>query len=325
MNWTDNADQSLRAVLENMVAEGLFAQSLGMQVTPAQVVSASHAMLLDLIRVSLPLAQVMDQSDLVLHAQGPALREGALRLGAFNWVVTTAEKALRRLSSNLFDLAQRDAKRLSRGLDLRLTGMAPGSLYIGVKIESVVSALFTVADEPLIVTVRETVHSLPRASSLIGEDRISTAALRDVVPDPAQRDSLLETLLSLTPTGRQDIETVNVGAPGEKSAALSKRARLVLRDYLRRPDLLQRKTGAFVGEVREIDLDAGRFHLRGVQGVGAIRCVATIDHTRAKLMLGETVRIRGDYECDRNGKPRLMLATEIEVIPAPRQAPLLDD
>ena len=318
------SQEFFRSLLENMVAEGQLAQAHGLDATPAQVVAASHEALMDVVRVGLPLSHMLKASDLVLHAEGPSVREESPSLSAFNWLAGTAERTLRKLSGALFDLLDRDARRLARALDLRLTGMAPGSLYLGFAIAPPNEDLILADDEPVFARVREAVRQLPRVSGEIDDESISPA-LNELVPDAAERDATLFALHRLAPTGKRGIHTVDMTAPGHGRGTLSQRERVVLAEALRHPMLANRKKGTFTGEVREVDLDAGRMHLRGIPGIGRLRCaIAALDGHSGKSILGEFVKVTGEYEVDRSSRPRLMLVSDIEVLPRARQmeAPL---
>lgn len=323
MSWTDSTDQMLRMLLENMVAEGLLAKQAGLDATPSQIVGASHEMLLDVIQTSLPLARIMDTSDLVLHAEGPSVRDASPKLAAFNWLTTTAERAIRKMSGNLFDLSSRDARHLSSALDLRLTGLARGSLYAGFSIEPPDADLISSDDEPVIRSVREALRRLPEVSAFIQDEQISPE-IREFIEDPAQRDTAMAALYRLSPTGRVGIHTVDISSPGKRSATLSQRERVVLREELISPRGGERKPGVFAGEVREIDLDAHRFHLRGVASIGNLRCATSaMNKTDAKKLLGEFVRVEGDYESDKEGRPRLMIVHSFDILPRAAQAELV--
>lgn len=323
MSWTDNADHTLRMLLENMVAEGLLAKQVGLDATPAQIVGASHEMLLEVIHTSLPLARIMDTSDLVLHAEGPSVKEASPKLAAFNWLTTTAERAIRRMSGNLFDLSTRDAKHLSSALDLRLTGLARGSLYAGFSIASPAADLISPEDEPVISSVREALRQLPEISQFIQDEQINPE-ISEFMEDPAQRDTAMAALYRLSPTGKVGIHTVDIATPGKRSARLSQRERVVLREALISPKGGARKSGIFVGDVREIDLDAHRFYLRGVAAIGNLRCaIGNMNKNDAKKLLGEYVRVKGEYESNREGKPRLMMVHSFEILPRDSQPDLV--
>lgn len=322
MSWSEQADKTLSMLLENMVAEGALAQRLGMEASPATVVGASREMLLEVIRTSLPLAHIMDTSDLVLHAEGPAVKGASPRLSAVNWLTSTVESVIRRLSGSLFELAEKDARRLARAVDLRLTGFAPGSIYAGVSIEPPPDDMLSADDEPVVKEIQIAVRNLPALTSFIRDEDVSPD-ICDLVPDPAQRDTSLTALYGLSPTGRRGIHTLDISSPGQRKGELSQRERVVLKEAIDNPVLHQRKPGAFVGELREIDLDAHRFHLRGVQGIGSLRCIiSALDRPNAKNLLGEFVRVEGEYESNREGRPRLMIVTKVSVMPRATQPPL---
>lgn len=323
MSWSKHADDALLLLLENMVAEGMLAKQIGLDVTPASVIGSSKAAILEVIRSSLPLAKIMDSSDLVLHAEGPALRHESLKLSAVNWITCTAESTVRKLSGSLFHLSSKDARRMSRALDLRLTGLAPGSLYAGIAVEEGEPGLLAAEDEPVVSAIRTAVRQLPEIPKYLGAESVRLD-VREAIPDPAQRDATFAALLELAPTGRRGIHTMEIASPGRKSASLSQRERVVLKDAVDRPKLKDRKHGAFVGQLREIDLDSHRFHLREVEGIGGIRCVVnSLDRSKAKHVLGEFVRVTGDFESDEQGRPRLMIVTDIDVLPSAQQPQLL--
>ncbi len=322
MNWIEFSNEKLNALLQNLVAEGRLAQDLGIDASPAQIVGASRELLMDVILNSLPLSRITDSSDLVLHAEGPSVRMEMPTLSAFNWLSSSAEKALRQLSGGLFDLQDRNAKSLAKALDLRLTGMAPGSLYLGFALIDPEPDLIQTADEPVFARLRGAMRQLPTVTNAIGDEELSREVW-ELLPDAAERDVTLGALLGMAPTGQRGIHSVDISSPGTPQATLSQRERVVLRDALKRPSLANKRRGRFVGEVREIDLDAGRFHLRGVANIGSIRCVVrNINRQQAKELIGEFVAVSGEYESDKDGRPRLVLVEDMEALPSASQAGL---
>jgi hypothetical protein len=86
-----------------------------------------------------------------------------------------------------------------------------------------------------------------------------------------------------------------------------------LREALRKPISLKKRFGSFVGEVREVDLDSGRFHLKNIKGFGTLRCVMPgVSSELGQKILGNLISVSGDYECDDAGRPRLMFAQDIK-------------
>lgn len=71
MNHTDSSLEALRVFLENMVGEAVLARTAGLEVPPAAIVAASLPQILTVVREDLPLAHLLDTSDLVFHVEGP--------------------------------------------------------------------------------------------------------------------------------------------------------------------------------------------------------------------------------------------------------------
>ncbi|PJK07970.1 hypothetical protein CO610_07340 [Lysobacteraceae bacterium NML95-0200] len=303
-----------RAHLENMVALALAAQKHGQTVAPSEMVRSIESTLLELIHTGFPLERILEKSDLVLHAEGPAVRDAAPQLTAFNWLSSKTNQSLRKLAGEMFNLQEKDEKRLRKAIDLRLTGMAPGSLYLGFALAPPTQDIIPASDEPVFLQLKEVFRSLPELTDAIDDEEVTPLAA-EIVPDAAERDASLTALYNLAPTGKVGIHTLDISSPGRTGGTLSQRERTVLHTALKRPDLISRKRGIFTGEVREIDLDRQRLHLRETNSGRILRCVLPmLDRGQAKAVLGEFARVSGEYEPDRNGVPRLMLVEDLEPI-----------
>lgn len=310
MSYKESSDEAMRVFLENMVGAGLLAKELGMDATPSRIVDASFSQIMKIAQESLPLARVMDESDLVLHAEGPGAMHDLPWLSSLNWITTTAASNLRHLSSSMLDLLGADGKALSKAIDLRLTGMAPGSLWIGVKMMPPPADLLP-EDGALFNTMLQQIGKLPEITRFIDDEGMSPG-LEEISPDPALRDVQLSTLYRFSPTGKLGIHTLEISSRDSGAASLSQRERVVLKEAIARPDSKKSIEGTFVGHVREADLDKTRLHLRGVEGIGTLRCVMpNLTAENARSLLGNLVRAEGRYQTDKDGKPRLLFIEQI--------------
>lgn len=312
--WDCSPEGALRVFLENMVGEALLAHEVGLDVTPSAAVDTVIHQVLRIARESFPLAQVLEGSDLVLHAEGPAVAAHARpKLSALNWLTGSAERCVRSLAANWFDIHNADGRLLVRKLDLRLTGFAPGSLWAGLRIEPPASDLLQ-PDSELIDDLATQLARLPEASRFIGTEGLERG-IAEAFPDPAERDALLATLFRLSPTGKVGINSLGLSSRQSGQAELSRSERVILREALLRPRGGAERRGTFVGQVREADLDKSRIHLRGVEGIGTLRCVVpALGAVQGKAMLGETVRVSGVYQTDALGRPRLMIVEDVEPV-----------
>lgn len=319
MSHEDHALKAARVFLENMVAEGLLAKQVGMEVTPAQVVDSTIGKVLGIVEHDLPLARLMDASDVLLHAEGPGAAHGMPWIGALTWLLSTTQTTIKRLSAAALDLWGADGHALARHLDLRVPGVVPGSLWVGVKLVPPQADLLP-QDTALMERLSDQLGQLPALTRYIDDEGLRPG-IEQAAPDPALRDVQLSALYRLSPTGRRGIHTLELSAREHGTASLSQRERVVLHEAIAHPSRALGREGAFVGDVREADLDKTRIHLRNVPDVGTLRCVMPeLPTAQATALLGQRCRVQGRYQTDTAGRPRLMFVEHIE--PAPQQLPL---
>ncbi len=310
--WVDRVNFRASLLVDQIVSAHRAADLFGTEIGDGMA-DLYRQRLSNLYLDEMPLAQMLDGSDLVLHAEGPEATGGMPSIHAVNWLISNAERQIRALARALFALDEASASRIANGIDLRLSGFAPGSIYAGVRLEPMEGNLLEGSGEsPIYQEVRAAIRAMPSIPTFVDDESLNDAIF-EAMPDPAKRDAGLSAALHLSPTGRIGIHTLELSVPGGIPAKLSQRERVVLRDALRHPKLSNRQDGSFVGEIREIDLDKTRFHLRNIPGMGAIRCVLpTVTADTAKRLLGTKVRVSGEYETDKQGMPRLMLVSSIE-------------
>lgn len=302
---------SARQFMENMVAEGLLARNVGLDVGPAEVVSGSFSKIMEIAEQGLPLARLLDASDMLFHAEGPGAAHGMPWIGALTWLLESVQTNIRKLSAAVLDLWGADGRALVRHLDLRVPGVVPGSLWVGVKLVAPQADLLP-QDTALMERLGGHLGSLPALTRFVGDEGLRDG-IEEVAPDPALRDAQLAALYRFAPTGRRGIHTLELSARGGARASLSQRERVVLHEAIARPNRALSKDGVFIGEVREADLDKTRIHLRNVPDVGTLRCVLPeLPADKAAAILGKPARVQGRYLADAQGRPRLMFVERIE-------------
>ena len=314
--WVEQIERKASLLEEQMRAAAALVARFGQ--AGDDPVSPYMTMLREIYREEMPVARLLDNSDLILHAEGPSLRDAKPGLKAVNWICTTAERQIRLLATSIIDMASTDLRRAARMLDLRLSGLAPGSLYAGFRLEQPDTGMFEEEDRELFDQIRMAIHSVARVPAFIEDERVS-AGLSEAITDPATRDAAMEAAYRLSPTGRLGIHTVDVSAPDVGVGSLSQRERVVLKAALVNP-VRTNLRGVFVGEAREVDMDANRIHLRNIEGIGALRCVVPpMTRDEAKIFIGSLVRVEGTYDTDKEGRPRLLRAEHISAIRRPVQ------
>lgn len=316
--WVNNV-HSRAGVLQQQIALALRAQT-EQGVDMSAFVATYQGLLAELYTDSLPLAQLMDRSDLLFHAEGPGAQHHAAFSHAVAWLCEEVERRIKQLATASLKIVGPAADAAEHDLRVLLNGMAPGSLWAGFSVDSARRMaghpelpLMDVA--PAMATVRAAVRSLPIVARYIGDERVSTE-LMEAIPDPQVRDSSLMAAFHLSPTGRRGIHTLEISAPGssDPQSALTNRERTVLRETaVKQPMMRRALQGSFVGQLREVDLDTRRFQLRGVPGVGTLRCVLEgLSLDTARRHLGQGAKVTGTYEADAEGRPRMMRVEQLE-------------
>jgi hypothetical protein len=299
------------------------------------LVASFQAKLSELYSENLPLAQLKDTSDLIIHAEGPSAKHHAAASNVVAWLCEETERRLKQLGTAALRVAGNAAQDATGDIKVLLNGLAPGSLYLGFSVDSeariaaqdagVQTLLETQGHEPAIARVRNAIMNLQVVPRFVDDESVS-AGIAEAIDDPQLRDATLIAAYHLAPTGKRGIHTIELSSPkgSEPMAALTNRERVVLRESaVKRPMMRHATAGTFVGELREIDLDAYRFQLRDVPGIGTLRCsLAGLTAEVARKHIGRGVRVTGSYEADFEGRPRLMAVAAIE--PFQRQGKLLE-
>ena len=287
--------------------------------------------LFEFYRENLGIARLLDSSDLLLHAEGPGAADHSPSLSAVNWLCTGAEKHIKHLLSAMLPMSTKDGRAATRELDLRLTGLAPGSLYAGFALEGLSrtpnESVLSDSDKETVLRLRQSIHALPVVPQFVGTEKMDREIM-EALPDPALRDAAIVAAYELAPTGQRGIHTVEISSPRSCEAisrtpqALSQKERVVLREALRGDPMMRKtKAGSFTGVLRAIDLDTNRITLRQVSNdIPALRGALNLPAVRVKALLDQTVRIEGVYECNEADQPRMMRVDKIEAVA--RELPL---
>ena len=274
-------------------------------------------------------ANLADSSDLVAKFTGPAVSRNNPSVTTLTGVFTDIRNQIRDIAKSIAGLTDTHRLKWPAKLDPHLSGLARGSLIIGVSIPEPVYAdvhgqtSVPGASEQIYESVRAAVQSLPVVAQYVEKDHISEG-IREAFPDPAVRDTVMVAAGKIgsiwTPRGLiQSLFLARKIQYGEP-AKLTPQSRRILNQSLSKP-VRSSTHGSYVGIVREIDLDAYRFEIRRVQGVGAIRCVYGANQQElVRKILDSVIEVSGYFESSKNRIPRLISVSSIEVLrPAPEQ------
>jgi hypothetical protein len=291
---------------------------------PDAALQIYYDMLDRLYEQDLRLAQVKDRSDLLLRVEGEAFNADP-RLQLVSTVFSNVTHQVTDLTKAILGLAAKG--RITPGaIDLGLTGIAPGSLYIGLK-----AVVGETADGGGLLGEADTLYKSTKHALKIIDDvahtvegdseHVSMEEVSEVVADPRIRDAALVAVQRISPSGRKGFDTVSFSGTQSslKPAELRSSHRNAIRNSLSKP-VIHGDEIEFSGQIREIDLDARRFELRGIADtkIQDLRCAyRDFDGIKPRSLLGATVKVRGLVERAADEIPRLMSITDLQVLRPP--------
>lgn len=322
--WTETVGAKARIIHGQISAARALAERNGFN--PDKVDSPYLDLLDQLYRDECLFAQLVDESDLVARFEGPAVAAKIPTISVVTSTCSALRKQIRQVAMSIAGLEASERLTWPAELDPRLSGMAPGSLVVGVSVQADESdsqkGQGTLPDvsRPVLDAVRNAVKSIAIVTQHVHDEGIDEGINEDC-PDPAVRDTVMVAACELAPTGKRGIDRLSLygqDAPGRAAVPLTPRSRRVLKGEVRKPVRVT-GSGSFKGVVRAIDLDARRFEIRSVDDVGAIRCIyGSGRDALAKEILDKAVVVAGDYEAQADQRPRLIQVSSMEVVDAPR-------
>ena len=321
--WIDIIEGKARIIHRELLAARELAVQLGKD--PEPISTPYFELLARLYRDEFPYASLADHADLVARFTGPGVMTHeppiSLVTGAFSRLRTQIQKIAKAIAG----LSEEKRVRWPADLDPYLSGLAYGSLVVGMRVPrpddvgAQGQLVLEGVTDGLYQAVREAVCSLPLIPRLIKDEAVSED-IYSLFPDPAVRDTVMVAAQKLAPTPRSKaITELFLSCPGESQvapAALTRESGKILQRSLDQASGQRfRGADAFEGVVREIDLDALRFEIRGARYQRGIRCIYDERHKgQAHDILDCTVRVSGSYEAAADEQPRLVAVESIEIL-----------
>lgn len=269
-----------------------------------------------------PLANAIENSDLVVRIEGKAIDKHSPRVSVVTSYFNKVKTQVTAIAKALANLDDRQ-RTLPREFDLTVSAFAKGSLVLGFSLPTTQdlevdgqSTLFG-ENDPFYQAARNAMKTLGVVSHLV-IDNASKDVLAEAVPDPKVRDIAIAAVKDLAPSGRQGISSVSLGGKevGQfDQGKLTKESREVAKQAMDNP-VASEETITFHGQVREIDLDAFRFELRHVENLEAneVRCIYTgYSDSEASTWVNRFVSVKGVVERDSLGRARLMAAESVRI------------
>lgn len=285
----------------------------------------SHSMLESLIERlyedEFELAKLLDDSDIVLHAEGTSTQSKNPRLDIVTWLLDKANQEFNSLIKNTFAL---EGESYRDNVNFELTGLAPGSIYAGFKLIDASQPNFDgFGFDQVLSEIRSNISAVVNVPEYINETGVSDGII-EAIPDAGVRDIAMMTALNLSPSGRNGVHTIDISAPNMQgarvSSELSTKTRVILRESAAKKPVMSKtmKSGSLIGDLREIDLDKNRITIRNIgdEKISVRGVFSSRDEIKMRQAIATQNKIKftGSYEEDKNGKPRLITIESFEPV-----------
>jgi hypothetical protein len=302
--WTSETRARIHEVQDGLLHMAEWAkESAADAATTEMLLQPYRDVLQSLFERDLPLATLVDQSDLLLHVHGPAASGPSPRVSMLTRLLTNTRDQVTRLAKQLGGVT---TLRVPPSLDMGLIGLARGSLFIGFSATDVTDGG---------TLTRDAVRAIADVSELLSENA-SVGELAKAVSDPAARDIAVGAVRHLAPSGQAGIKGIDVlGRQVKHPTSLTTETRRHARVIMAQRAETTNKPVTFVGTVREVDLDAYRFEIRNVEGNDEdIRCAHELEEDDVKQIVDKRVRVTGIPEYGARGTVRLLWVDEVELL-----------
>lgn len=335
-NWNDVLDHKAKILYAQILTLQQGLREQGADDAMIDAVCAPYLETLKSLYVEdYPLARAIEQSDLLVRLEGPAINRENPRISVITGELTKVRTQVGKVAKSIAELSS-NFRGVPEEMDLGLSAFARGSLILGFTVPTSTQVaegrgeqegLFD-QEDPYFQAARDAIRTIGIVTKHITEGG-SPDDLATLVTDPKVRDTALSAVKELSPSGRTGITTVRISgnsiADLEVKKPLTRTIREALRKRIERPvSPTVEPPLTLIGHVREMDLDNKRFelkHLEGLEGLEVtddVRC-SYLNETdeEAKQWLNSKVRVTGTVERDINLRIRLLETTSVEILSQP--------
>lgn len=279
-----------------------------------------------------PLAEAIENSDLLIHVKGAEADAESPRLSIIADIFNRVRKEVGGVAYAIAKVANKTS--LPKEVDLGLSAYARGSLYLGFAMpppnapdkDGNVGLLNE--EDPLYVATKSALLSIGTATRDLDSENPKESLARSF-PDPQVRDRVVSAIRQLAPTGRKGIDSVSIGGRSvgdQREVVLTPQLRGTISKLIENP-VESEETSVFEGTMREIDFDMRRFYLRKLTNVpqSDIRCAyEEKDEKLAESLANKYIRVIGKVERSKDNVPRLIEVHSMEQINLSEIPPLSD-
>lgn len=305
-SWIKLVHQKAKILYANIAEIQAKAMEAGLSEDQVDKACQPFYNLLDkLYEEELPIASAVDNSDLLVKLEGPALEMNTPSLSLISSTMGEIRLQVGKLTKIIADIQgaiKSSSIRIPKELDLGITALAKGSLYIGFSVQQPVVTIdgetiksILGEEDPVYKATKEAIKNIGIVSKHVSLNH-ATKEISVDIPDSRIREASMVALQKIIPSGRRGIKSISLSGKqiedvGVVSLTPACRESLSL---LISPAKTTADLKTCEGIIREIDLDKRHFILRSDNVENDVLCYYKEDYDiDAKEWLDKKAKIQG--------------------------------
>lgn len=262
MSWLETTHNRVRLLNKQIAFIYEISIKSGMSANDAEKACIPYYNLLDEIYLNeMPLARILEYSDLVLHVEGKSTSKTNPKASIVASIIKDAKEQIGGVAKAFANIL--NTRGLPEELELDFTGLAPGSIYVGFSVtkpEDYDTDQISL-DQSLYEATRNAVKGIGTAARIIAAKK-DWSELETAFPNEYERNALMKAVYNLSPSTRKGIESVSISGAMIGEGVLTTDVRKTIKDYTEIKD--EPNDFSVEGRLREIDLDKREFEIRSI-------------------------------------------------------------
>jgi hypothetical protein len=262
MSWLETTHRRVRLLNKQIAFIYDLSIKSGMSEDDAEKACLPYYSLLDEIyQNEMPLARILEHSDLVLHVEGKSASKLNPKASIVAGIIKDAKDQIACVAKAFANIM--NTRGIPDELELDFTGLAPGSIYVGFSVtkpEDYDTDQISL-DQGLYEATRNAIKGIGVAARIIAS-RKDWRELESEFPNEVERNALMKAIYNLSPSTRKGIDSVSISGGMIGDGVLTPDIRVAIKDYTE----ITEDVDNFVveGRLREIDLDKREFEIRSI-------------------------------------------------------------
>lgn len=302
MSWLETTQNRVKLLNKQIAFIYDISIKSGMSEDEAEAACKPYYGLLEEIYTNeMPLARILEYSDLVLHVEGKSASKLNPKASIVANIIKDAKEQIGGVAKAFANIL--NTRGIPEELELDFTGLAPGSIYVGFSVtkpEDYDTDQISL-DQGLYEATKNAVKGIGTAARIIAS-KSDWSELEAKFPNEFERSALMKAVYNLSPSTRKGIDSVSISGALIGEGTLTPEIRKTIKEYTEIKD--EPNDFCVEGRMREIDLDKREFEIRSISNLELRKVKFSYNpeyDNIARTSLDKYVRVKSASHVKRSG------------------------